>query len=93
MEQEEAERAAVEVARVAWGFPRTPDGRDELLRQVKEITAGLDHAAVMIALGALLRRGIDRALSEGRSNQADDEEFERFFEGWLEREERRVDRS
>ena len=93
MEQEEAERAAVEVARVAWGFPSTPDGRDQLLRQVREITAGLDQAAVMIALGALLRRGIDRALSEGRSNEADDEEFERFFEGWLEREERRVDRS
>ena len=54
--QQKAERAGVEVARVAWGFPRTPEGRDQLLRQVKEITAGLDPAAVMIALGALLRR-------------------------------------
>jgi hypothetical protein len=82
----------VEVARVAWGFPRTPEGRDQLFREVREITAGLDPAAVMIALGALLRRGIDRALSEGRDDGADDE-FERFFEGWLEREERRADRS
>jgi len=91
--EQEAERAAVEVARVAWGIPRTPEGRDQLLRQVREITAGLDMAAVMVALGALLRRGIDRALSEGRSDEADDAEFERFFEGWLEREERRADRS
>jgi hypothetical protein len=91
--EQEAERAAVEVARVAWGFPCTPEGRDQLLRQVREITAGLDMAAVMVALGALLRRGIDRALSEGRSDEADDEEFERFFEGWLESEERRADRS
>jgi hypothetical protein len=89
---EEAERAAVEVARVAWGFPRTPGGRDDLLRQVREITAGLDSAAVMIALGALLRRGIDQALHEGRDD-AGDEEFERFFEAWLEREERRAELS
>lgn len=65
--QQEAERAAIEVARVAPGFPRTPEGcRD---RQVREITAGLDPAAVMIALGALLRRGIDRALDEGREDK------------------------
>ena len=91
--EQEAERAAVEVARIAWGFPRTPEGRDQLLRQVREITAGLNPAAVMIALGAMLRRGIDRALSEGRDDEADDEEFERFFEGWLEWEEREADRS
>jgi hypothetical protein len=89
---EEAERAAVEVARAAWGFPRTPGGRDDLLRQVREITGGLDPAAVMIALGGLLRRGIDRALAEGRDDEPDDEEFERFFEAWLEREERRAER-
>jgi hypothetical protein len=86
----EAERAAVEVARVAWGFPRTPEGRDDLLRQVREITAGLDAAVVMIALGALLRRGIDQALHESRDDDAGEEEFERFFEAWLEREERRA---
>jgi hypothetical protein len=91
--EREAERAAVEVARAAWGFPRTPEGRDQLLREMREITAGLDQAAVMIALGALLRRGIDRALSEGRGDQADEEDFERFFEGWLEQEESRVDLS
>jgi hypothetical protein len=91
--EQEAERAAVEVARIAWGFPRTPEGRDQLLRQVREITAGLDTAAVMIALGALLRRGTGRALNEGRHDEVDDEEFERFFEGWLEHEERTVDRS
>ena len=45
----------------------------------------------MIALGAMLRRGIDRALSEGRDDDADDEEFERFFEDWLEWEERKAD--
>ena len=93
MEQEaeqEAERAAVEVARVAWGFPRTPEGRDQLLRQVREITAGLDPATVMIALGALLRRGIDRALDEGREDEVGFEESERFFETWLSREERRA---
>jgi hypothetical protein len=91
--QQEAERAAVEVARVAWGFPRTPEGRDQLLRQVKEITAGLDPAAVMIALGALLRRGIDRALDEGREDEAGFEESERFFERWLGWEERRAGHS
>ena len=90
---EEAGRAAVEVARVAWGFPRTPEGRADLLRQVSEITGGLDPAAVMIALGALLRRGIDQALHEGRGDDAGDEEFERFFEAWLEREERRAELS
>ena len=91
--QQESERAAVEVARVAWGFPRTPEGRDQLLRQVREITAGLDPATVMIALGALLRRGIDRALDEGREDEVGFEESERFFETWLSREERRADRS
>lgn len=85
---EEAGRAAVEVARAARGFPSTPGGRDELLRQVREITAGLDSATVMIALGALLTRGIDQALRGGRD--AGDEEFERFFEAWLEQEERRA---
>ena len=69
------------------------EGRDQLLRQVREITAGLDPAAVMIALGALLRRGIDRALDEGREDEADFEESERFFERWLGWEERRADRS
>ena len=91
--QQQSERAAVEVARVAWGFPRTPEGRDQLLRQVREITAGLDPATVMIALGALLRRGIDRALDEGREDEVGFEESERFFETWLSREERRADRS
>jgi len=91
--EREAERAAVEVARTAWGFPRTQEGRDQLLREVRELTAGLDQAAVMIGLGALLRRGIDRALSEGRGGQADEEQYERFFEGWLEQEESRVDGS
>ena len=91
--QQESERAAVEVARVAWGFPRTPEGRDQLLRQVREITAGLDPASVMIALGALLRRGIDRAMDEGREDEVGFEESERFFETWLSREERRADRS
>ena len=91
--RQEAERAAVEVARVAWGFPHTPDGRDQLLRQVREITAGLDPAAVMIALGALLRRGIDRALDEGQEDEACFEESERFFERWLGWEERRAERS
>lgn len=91
--QQESERVAVEVARVAWGFPRTPEGRDQLLRQVREITAGLDPATVMIALGALLRRGIDRALDEGREDEAGFEESERFFETWLGWEERRADRS
>jgi len=90
---QESERAAVEVARIAWGFPRSPEGRDDLLRQVREITAGLDPAAVMIALGALLRRGIDRALDEGREDEADFEESERFFERWLGWDERREDRS
>ena len=88
--QQQSERAAVEVARVAWGFPRTPEGRDQLLRQVREITAGLDPATVMIALGALLRRGIDRALDEGREDEVGFEESERFFETWLSREERRA---
>jgi hypothetical protein len=59
--QEEAERMAVEVARVAQAFPYAPQGVDRLLRQVREITAGLDPAEVMIALGALMRRGIERA--------------------------------
>ena len=93
---QESERAAVEVARIAWGFPRSPEGRDDLLRQVREITAGLDQAAVMIALGALLRRGIDRALNEGREDRGDEtgfEESERFFERWLSSEERRADQS
>lgn len=93
---QESERAAVEVARIAWGFPRSPEGRDDLLRQVREITVGLDQAAVMIALGALLRRGIDRALNEGREDREDEtgfEESERFFERWLSSEERRADQS
>jgi hypothetical protein len=90
---QESERAAVEVARLAWGFPRSPEGRDDLLRQVREITAGLDQAAVMIALGALLRRGIDRALDEGREDETDFDESERFFERWLSSEERRADQS
>ena len=84
-----AERAAVEVARGAWGFPRAPDGRDDLLRQVREIAAGLDPATVMIAVGALLRQGIDQALHEGGG----DEESERFFEAWPEPEERRAELS
>ena len=41
---QESERAAIEVARVAWGFPRTPEGQDRLLRQVDEVTARLDPA-------------------------------------------------
>jgi len=81
--EQEWERAAVEVARIAWGFLRTPESRDRLLRQVKEITAGLDPAAVMIALGALLRRGIDRALDEGREDEAGFKESERFLEDGL----------
>jgi hypothetical protein len=89
----EQERAAVEVARIAWGFPRTPQSLDQLLRQVNQITAGLDPAAVMIALGALLRRGIDRALDEGREDDTSFEESERFFERWLGWAERRADRS
>jgi len=64
-----------------------------LLRQIREIMAGLDPAAVMIALGARLRRGIDRALDEGREDDADFEESERFFEKWLGWEERRANRS
>lgn len=90
MEQES--KQAVEVARVACGFPRTPEGRDRLLRQVKAMTAKLDPAAVMIALGALLRRGIDRALDEGREDETSFKESERFFERWLSWEERRADR-
>jgi hypothetical protein len=46
-----------------------------------------------IALGALLRRGIDRALDEGRGDEVGSEESERFIERWLSWEERRADRS
>jgi hypothetical protein len=53
---------------------------------------GQDPAAVMIALGALMRRGIDRAVDEGRDDEADFEESERFMETWLALEERRLDR-
>lgn len=90
---QESVGAAVEVARVAWGFPHTPEGRGRLLRQVEEITAGLDPAEVMIALEALLRRGIDRALDEGREDETSPEESERFFERWLGWEQGRAERA
>ena len=97
MEHEsESERAAVEVARVTWGsplFPLTPDDRDRLLSQLREITGGLDPAEVMVALGALLQRGIDWALDEGRDDEAGFEETEHFFKTWIGWEERRADRS
>ncbi len=44
--EQESDRAAVEVAGVAWSFPRTLEGRDQLLQQVRTITAGLDPATV-----------------------------------------------
>ena len=40
----------------------------------------------MIALGALLRRGIDQAVHEGRDDYAGGGEFEGFFAAWLEEE-------
>jgi hypothetical protein len=90
--QEEAERAAVEVARVAQAFPYAPQGVDRLQRQVREITAGQDPAEMMIALGALMRRGIERALDDGRDDNVTEEESDRFVERWLDIEQRRVDR-
>jgi hypothetical protein len=88
-----SEEAAVEVARIAQSIPRTPESQDRLLRQVEDITAAQDPAAVMIALGALLRRGIDRALDEGREDDTSFEEAERFFDRWLNREQRRAERA
>jgi hypothetical protein len=44
--EQESDRAAVEVAGIACSFPRTPEGRDQLLRQVRTITTGLDPATV-----------------------------------------------
>lgn len=90
--QEEAERTAVEVARVAQAFPYAPPGADRLLRQVREITAGQDPAEVMIALGTLMRRGLERALDDGRDDEVTEEESDPFIEGWLDIEQRRIDR-
>ena len=90
--QEEAERAAVEVARVVQTFPYAARGVDRLLGQVREITAGQDPAEVMIALGALMRRGIERALDDGRDDEVTEEESDQFVEGWLDIEQRRIDR-
>jgi hypothetical protein len=90
--QEEAERAAVEVARMAQAFPYAPKGVDRLLGPVREITAGQDPAEVMIALGALTRRGIERALDDGRDDEVTEEESDRFVEGWLDIEQGRIDR-
>ena len=90
--QEEAERTAVEVTRVAQAFPYAPPGADRLLRQVREITAGQDPAEVMIALGTLMRRGLERALDDGRDDEVTEEESDRFIEGWLDIEQRRIDR-
>jgi hypothetical protein len=42
--EQKSDWAAVEVAGVACGFPRTPEGRDQLLRQVRPITTKLDPA-------------------------------------------------
>ena len=66
--QEQAERTAVKVARVAQAFPYAPQSVDRHVRQVRQITAGQDPAEVMIALGALMRRGIKRALDDGRDD-------------------------
>jgi hypothetical protein len=90
--REEAERTAVKVARAAQAFPYAPQGVDQLLRQVREMTAGQDPAEVMIALGALMRRGIERALDDGRDDDVTDEESDRFVERWLDVEQRRADR-
>ena len=49
-------------------FPYAPQGEDRLLRQMWEITAGRDPAEVMIALGALMRRG-DRAGAQRRQGR------------------------
>ena len=81
--QEEAERAAVEVARMAQAFPYAPQGVDRLLGQVRGTTAGQDPAEVMIALGALMKRGIQRALDDGRDDKVTEEESDRFAKGWL----------
>ena len=65
---------------------------DRLLGQVREIAAGQDPAEIMIALGALMRRGIERALDDGRDDEVTEEESDRFIEGWLDSEQIRIER-
>lgn len=67
--EQESEQAAVEVAGVAWGFPQTPDSRDQLLRQMREITAGAGSGGDDRPAGLCCGGESTGALDEGREER------------------------